>query len=63
MTPIESATEFEIAEQVAALLDNVEPKKRKQILAMLATRYELKLTEPATPAGKGSYRPKPRRGY
>lgn len=54
--------EFQIAEQVAELLDTLKTEQQRQIMAMLATRYGLKLLEPTKPS-VGSYRPSPKRRY
>lgn len=48
--------EFQIAEQVAELLDTLKPEQQRQVMAMLATRYGLAIREPSHGAGKG-YRP------
>jgi hypothetical protein len=53
--------EFQIAAEVADLLDQLPPEKQKQVMAILASRYNLKLTDPPTTSGKG-YRPSPKRG-
>ena len=54
-------TEFEVLQDVAGLLDQLNAEQQKQVMAMLATRYKLKLVD-ATPSGSGgSYRPGPRR--
>ncbi len=39
--------EFEIAAEVAELLDTFEPEQQRQVKAMLATRYDLTLKDPA----------------
>lgn len=54
--------EFEIAQEVAELLDTLPPEKQRQVMAMLATRYGMILKEPAAGAGKG-YSPRPKRRY
>ena len=58
----DAATEFQIAEEVAQLLDNLHPDKRRQVMAMLATRYGLALKEPSTNA-PGRYRPTPKKRF
>lgn len=52
--------EFQIAEQVAELLDTLKPEQQRQVMAMLATRYGLTIKEPTQATGKG-YRPSPRK--
>lgn len=52
--------EFDIAAQVAELLDTLSKEQQKQVMAMLATRYGLTIKEPSQSAGKG-YRPSPRK--
>ena len=54
--------EFDIAAQVAELLDTLSKEQQKQVMAMLATRYGLTIKEPSQTAGKG-YRPNPKRRY
>ena len=54
--------EFEIAQEVAELLDTLPPEKQRQVMAMLATRYGMTLKEPSAGAGKG-YSPRPKRRY
>jgi hypothetical protein len=54
--------EFEIAAQVAELLDTLSKDQQRQVMAMLASRYGLQLKEPAAGAGKGYY-PRPRRKH
>lgn len=54
--------EFQIAEQVAELLDTLKSEQQRQVMAMLATRYGLNLLEP-TKSSVGSYRPRPKRRY
>jgi len=48
--------------EVADQLDQLQPDKQKQVMAMLAARYGLQIKEPPTTTGRG-YRPKPKRGY
>jgi len=43
--------EFEIGQQVAELLDSLQPEQQIQIMALLATRYGLKLIPQNTYAG------------
>lgn len=62
MTTDTKGREFEIAAEVADLLDTLTKEQQKQVMAMLATRYGLTIKEPATPA-RGSYRPSPKRRY
>lgn len=52
--------EFEIAAEVAELLDTLKPEQQRQVMAMLASRYGLTIKDPPA-VGKGSYRPAPRR--
>lgn len=54
--------EFEIAQEVAELLDTLPPEKQHQIMALLATRFGMTLKEPSAGAGKG-YSPRPKRRY
>jgi len=39
MTAIENASEFEIVQQCAELIDALPPEKRKQVMALLNTRF------------------------
>jgi hypothetical protein len=55
------ATEFQIAEEVAQLIDGLHPDKRKQVMAMLATRYGLAVKEPSAASPAGRYRSTPKR--
>jgi len=50
--------EFEIAQEAAELLDSLPPEKQRQVMAMLATRYGMKLNEPSA-AKPGGYAPRP----
>lgn len=54
-------TEFEVLQDVAGLLDQLTPEQQKQVMAMLATRYKLKLIDATPSGGGGSYRPNYRR--
>lgn len=54
--------EFEVLQSVAELLDTLTSEQQKQVMAMLATRYGLKMIEPAAGARKG-YSPRPRRKF
>lgn len=54
--------EFEIAAQVAELLDTLSKDQQRQVMAMLASRYGLQLKEPSVGAGKG-YAAKPKRRW
>ena len=54
--------EFEIAAEVAALLDTLNKDHQKQVLALLASRYGLAIKDPPTGAGK-RYAISPRRRY
>lgn len=54
--------EFEVAEQVSELLDTLKAEEQRQVMAMLAVRYGLKLIDPPRTGGK-SYRPSPKRRY
>lgn len=58
----DAATEFQIAEEVAQLLDNLHPDKRRQVMAMLATRYGLAFKEPSS-SPSGRYRPTPKKRF
>ncbi len=62
MTQPTKGREFEIAAEVADLLDQLPPEKQKQVMAMLATRYGMKLTDPPASSGRG-YRLSPKRRY
>lgn len=57
---MDKATEFEILQDVAGLLDTLRPEQQKQVMALLAERYGLKVTEKTT-GGRSTYRPAPRR--
>lgn len=54
-------TEFEVLQDVAGLLDQLLPEQQKQVMAMLATRYKLKLIDATPSGGSASYRPNYRR--
>jgi hypothetical protein len=54
-------TEFEVLQDVAGLLDQLDANQQKQVMSMLATRYKLKLVDTTPSSGGGSYRPGPRR--
>lgn len=54
--------EFDIAAQVAELLDTLSKEQQKQVMAMLGTRYGLTLKEPPPPS-RGGYRPNPKKRY
>jgi len=54
--------EFEIAAEVAELLDTLSKEQQRQVMAMLASRYGLTLKDPPAGAGKG-YTARPRRRY
>lgn len=54
--------EFDIAAQVAELLDTLNKEQQKQVMAMLATRCGLTIKEPGQTAGKG-YSPRPKRRW
>lgn len=54
--------EFEIAAQVAEQLDQLPPEKQKQVMAMLASRYNLTIKDPPASQGRG-YAAKPKRRY
>ena len=60
MTEDTKGREFEVAAQVSELLDTLRPAEQKQIMAMLASRYGLKITEPSSPV-RGDYKPSPKR--
>jgi hypothetical protein len=62
MTDEIKGREFDIAAPVAELLDTLKPEQQKQVMAMLASRYGLKLTEPPKAAGRG-YGPAPKQTY
>lgn len=62
MTETTKGREFEIAAEVAELLDTLRPEQQRQVMAMLATRYGLTIKEPTPPAGRG-YAPRPKRRY
>ena len=44
----DNASEFQIAEMVAELIDQLPQDKRKQIMAMLNTRYDTVPKKPAS---------------
>lgn len=54
--------EFEIAAQVAELLDTLSKEAQRQVMALLASRYGLTIKDPPTGAAKG-HAPRPRRRY
>lgn len=54
--------EFEIAAQVAELLDTLSQEQQKQVMAMLASRYGLTIKDPPASTGRG-YKPSPKRRY
>jgi hypothetical protein len=54
--------EFQIAEQVAELLDTLNPEQQRQVMAMLATRYGLTIKEPPATTGRG-YTARPKRRF
>jgi len=60
MTTATRMTEFEVLEDCAGLLDQLEAEKQKQVMAMLATRYGLKITTLSTGSGSG-FKPYPKR--
>ncbi len=62
MTETTKGREFEIAAEVAELLDTLRPEQQRQVMAMLATRYGLSIKEPTAPSGRG-YAPRPKRRY
>jgi hypothetical protein len=59
MTTGTRMTEFEVLQDCAGMLDQLEAEKQKQVMAMLATRYGLKLTTPTT-GGSSSFKPYPK---
>ena len=54
-------TEFEILNDVAGLLDSLKPEEQRQVMAALAERYGLRVSEKNT-GSRSNYRPAPRRG-
>jgi hypothetical protein len=58
-SPETKGREFEIAQEVAELLDTLTPEQQRQVMAMLITRYRLRPAEPLT-SSRSPYRPAPR---
>lgn len=58
-SPDNKGREFDIARDVAELLDTLPIDQQRQIMAMLGTRYGLKLIEPTSGQGRGYSRPYP----
>lgn len=54
--------EFEIASEVAELLDTLTKEQQKQVMAMLAARYGLTVKVPPASTGRG-YTARPKRRY
>lgn len=61
---VEKLDQFEIQKEVSLLIDSLEPKARREVMAALAERNGMKLTDKTTRSGSG-YRPsfKRKRGY
>ena len=57
---IEKMTWLEILPEVVGLLDSLKADEQRQIMAALAERYGLKVTEKSS-GGRSYYRPAPRR--
>lgn len=47
--------EFEVAQEVAGLLDTLTPEQQRQVMALLATRFGMQLKEPAAPRSASGY--------
>jgi len=62
MTTETKGREFEIMRDVAELMDTLKPDQQRQVMAMLAARYGLKIQEP-TAASSSGYRPRPKRKF
>lgn len=54
--------EFDIASQVAELLDTLTKEQQRQVMAMLASRYGLTIKDPPVSTGRG-YAVRPKRRY
>ncbi len=64
MTTIDNkGREFEVAAQVAELLDTLPKDQQKQVMAMLASRYGLTLKEPSAPRPGGGFGPRRKRTF
>jgi len=59
--PQDTPTEGELIDQINALLDAVEPAKRRQVLAAVAERNDLRVSEKVA-VGRTYGRPAPRWG-
>lgn len=57
---IEKMTWLEILPEVVGLLDSLKADEQRQIMAALAERYGLKITEKSS-SGRSNYRPAPKR--
>jgi hypothetical protein len=57
---IDKMTWLEILPEVVGLLDSLKAEEQRQIMAALAERYGLKVSEKSS-GGRGSYRPTPKR--
>ena len=53
--------EFEVVQDCAGLLDQLDAAQQQQVMTMLATRYGLKLVTPTTTGGGRNYKPSARR--
>lgn len=54
--------EFEIASQVAELLDTLSKEQQRQVMAMLASRYGLTIKDPPASTARG-YTVRPKRKW
>ena len=50
---VEKLDQFEVQKEVSLLIDSLEPKERREVMAALAERFGLKLTDKATVNGNG----------
>jgi hypothetical protein len=57
---VEKMTWLEILPDVVGLLDSLKADEQRQIMAALAERYGLKISEKSS-GGRSNYRPMPRR--
>ena len=61
MTQAIRQNEFEVLQDCAGLLDQLENPQQRQVMTMLAERYGLKLDTPTAPRSGKSYNPSPHR--
>ena len=57
---IEKLDQFEILKEVSLMLDSLPESERRQVMASLAERNDMKLIEKSS-GGRSSYRPAPKR--